>query len=216
MKDNTKKILDDLLQRLPELAACGEGLLVAYTAWTDCFAAGGKLMACGNGGSAADSEHIVGELMKGFNLKRQLPQADVEMLTGAFPEDGAALAANLQRALPALSLCSHTALTSAFVNDVSPSMAFAQQVYGLGKPGDIVLGISTSGNSANVVNAVKVAKAMGIRTIALVGGDGGKLAALSDVAIIAPAKETYRVQEYHLPVYHALCAMVEEEFFGSC
>lgn len=172
-------------------------------------------MVCGNGGSSADSEHIVGELMKGFILKRQVLQSDLDKLNSLYPDDGSFLAANLQRALPALSLSSHTALTSAFVNDICPNMVFAQQVFGLGRTGDALLGISTSGNSANVLNAMKVAKLMCIKTIGLTGGDGGILASLSDVAIIAPAVETYRVQEYHLPIYHALCAMLENEFFGN-
>jgi len=215
MKAQTKAIFTELIGRLPELKTCSADIEAAYNLLAECFASGGKLMICGNGGSASDSEHIVGELMKGFKLKRALRQGDIDKLAGQFPEDGGFLAANLQRALPALSLCSHTALTSAFVNDICPAMVFAQQVYGMGKPGDVLLGISTSGNSANVVNAAKVAKAMGIKAMGLAGCDGGKLTAVCDITIIAPAAETYRVQEYHLPIYHALCAMLEEEFFGE-
>ena len=212
MKTSTIAILDELTGRIPELLPCKASLLNAYETMERCFAAGGKLMACGNGGSCADAEHIVGELMKGYKLPRRLP---ADRFAGLNAEDGSPLAAGLQGALPALSLCCHTALTSAYSNDVSPSMVYAQQVHGLGRPGDVLLGITTSGNSANVLNAVKVARAMGIVTVGLTGGDGGKLAALADIAIVAPARETYRVQEYHLPVYHALCAMLEEEFFGE-
>jgi phosphoheptose isomerase len=215
MKAQTKSILDELLQRLPELSGCRESIVAAYELLFHCYCAGGKLMACGNGGSAADAEHIVGELMKGFKLRRKIPAGDEQMLAASFPQDSEFLAANLQRALPALCLSSHSALTSAFVNDVCHGTAYAQQVYALGKPGDVLLGISTSGNSANVVNAAKVAKAMGLSTVGLSGSDGGKLAEVCDVTIVAPATETYRVQEYHLPVYHALCAMLEEEFFGE-
>lgn len=214
MKTETTSILEDLLRRLPELEACRGSIESAYDALHACFASGNKLLVCGNGGSSADSEHIVGELMKGFKLRRPVPQGDARKLEAMFPEDGAFLAANLQRALPAVSLSSHSALISAFVNDVCSGTVFAQQVYGLGRAGDVLLGISTSGNSANIVNAVKLARVMGITTIALTGCDGGKLVVIADIAIIAPEEETYRVQEYHLPIYHALCAMLEEEFFG--
>lgn len=212
MKEKTIAILDELTGRIPELLPSRGSLLKAYEAMAGCFAAGGKLMACGNGGSAADAEHIIGELMKGYKLPRRLPK---QLFAGLTAEDGSPLAGGLQGALPALALSSHTALTSAFINDVSPAMVYAQQVFALGKPGDVLLGISTSGNSANVLNAIKVAKAMGIATVGLTGGDGGRLAGLVDIAIIAPTSETYRVQEYHLPIYHALCAMLEETFFGK-
>jgi D-sedoheptulose 7-phosphate isomerase len=213
MKEKTKKVLDDLTERIPELEGCKQDILSAYTILYECFAAGGKLLICGNGGSSADSEHIVGELMKGFNLKRPIPQSDAARPAAMFPQEGASLASGLQCALPAISLTSHTALSSAYINDVDAAMAFAQQAYGLGRLGDALLGISTSGNSANVVNAAKVSRAMGLRTIGLTGGDGGNLAAICDASVIVPARETYLVQEYHLPVYHALCAMLEYEFF---
>lgn len=215
MKDITNDILEELIGRLPELTACRDAILLAYDALVACYSNGGKLLVCGNGGSSADSEHIVGELMKGFKLKRPVSRSDAEKLRVSYPQDGAYLAANLQRALPALSLTSHTALASAFANDISPQMVFAQQVFGLGRAGDVLMGISTSGNADNVVNAVKVAKTMGLKTIGLTGGGGGKLAMLCDVSVIVPANETYRVQEYHLPIYHALCAMLENEFFGG-
>lgn len=215
MRQQTQAILDELLGRLPELNAQRAQLIAAYTVLERCFSAGGKLLVCGNGGSAADAEHIVGELMKGFKRKRQIPHTDAQRLLCMFPEDGAALAAGLQRALPAVCLSSHTALTSAFANDVSADMAYAQQVYGLGRPGDALLGISTSGNARNVLCAAKAARAFGMATVALAGGSGGLLAEVCDTAVIAPANETYRVQEYHLPIYHALCAMLEEEFYGQ-
>lgn len=214
MKRETKAIFDELLGRLPELAACGEELLAAYEIIAGSFVAGGKLLVCGNGGSAADSEHIVGELMKGFKLRRQLPSGEAERFAALYGDDGERIASGLQRALPAICLSSHTALTSAFINDVSPDTVYAQQVYGLGRSGDVLLGISTSGNSRNVADAAMAARALGLKTVALTGGDGGALAQICDAAIVVPARETYRVQEYHLPVYHALCAMLEEEFFG--
>lgn len=209
----TNDIPDDLMKRFPELEICRSALLSAFEILTESFSAGRKLLICGNGGSSADADHITGELMKGFLLKRSLPQSDIDRFTGMFPEDGTFIANHLQRALPALSLTSQTALISAFANDVCPEMVFAQQVYALGVPGDVLLGISSSGNSLNVCNAAKVAKVIGLRTVCLTGGDGGKLAKLCDVSMIAPAHETYRVQEYHLPIYHALCAMLEYEFF---
>ena len=170
-------------------------------------------MVCGNGGSAADSEHIVGELMKGFLKKRQISEKEKDKLKSLFPGEWDYLSKNLQGALPAISLVSHPALSSAFINDVAADMVFAQQVYGYAKAGDVLLGISTSGNAKNVANAVMVARAAGMKTIGLTGGKGGFLQSLCDVTIRVPADETFKIQEYHLPVYHALCAMLEEEFF---
>ena len=170
-------------------------------------------MTCGNGGSAADAEHITGELMKGFKLKRLLTDEQRNALISAFPTDGAYLADHLQQAVPAISLVSQSSLSSAFINDVAPDMVFAQQVLGYGNAGDVLLGISTSGNSKNVVNACKVARAFGIGTIGMTGEHGGKLMEICDITIRVPACETFRVQEYHLPVYHALCAMIEKELF---
>jgi len=215
MGQQSATILDKLICGFPKLCSSRQDLEKAFLTMMETFRGGGKALICGNGGSAADSEHIVGELMKGFKLKRSLPKAQREQLISASPEDGQYLADHLQGALPAVSLVSQTSLTSAFINDVASDMVFAQQVLGYGKPGDVLLGLSTSGNAKNVVNAVKVAKAIGLKAIGLTGKSGGALKNLCDVTIRVPAAETYAVQEYHLPVYHALCAMLEQEFFES-
>jgi D-sedoheptulose 7-phosphate isomerase len=173
-------------------------------AWMiECFEKGGKLLICGNGGSASDADHIVGELMKGFRARRRVTDERI-------PTD---LRELLQGALPAISLSSQDALITAFANDVAPEMIFAQQVYGYGREKDVLLAVSTSGNSVNVLNAAKVAKALGIRVIGLTGAEGGRLASEADVSIKVPETETYKVQEYHLPVYHYLCMTVERHFF---
>lgn len=172
-------------------------------------------MTCGNGGSAADAAHIVGELMKGFKRKRKLTLAQRSRIEALFPEEGAKLADHLQQAIPAISLVDQNVLISAFINDVCPEMVYAQQVFGYGKKGDVLVGISTSGNSKNVVNACKIAKAVDVRTIALTGAHGGALLDLCDVIIRVPAIDTYQVQEYHLPIYHTLCSMLERELIDG-
>ena len=197
--------MTDLLKNYPALAACETQIKAALELIIDTYAGGGKILICGNGGSAADSEHFVGEMMKGFCLKR--PVTD-----GRIPED---LRGGLQGALPAISLPSQISLQTAFINDVDADMMYAQLVYGYATDRDLLIGISTSGNAANVVNAVRVAKALGAKTLALTGGTGGKLAPLCDVTVTVPATETYRVQEYHLPVYHYLCAATEAHFFDE-
>lgn len=202
-----------LLENYPDLEVCRQELIKAFELLRDTYHNKRKVLICGNGGSAADSEHIVGELMKGFVLKRPLPDAVRRQLVEQYPEDGDFLADNLQGALPAISLVSHSALISAFVNDVSAETVFAQQVYGYGQPGDALLSISTSGNSANVVRAVQVARVMEMVTIGLTGSKGGKLHSLCDVTIRVPRTLTHHIQELHLPVYHALCIALEEEFF---
>lgn len=189
--------------------------MAAYRALVDTFSGGGKLLTCGNGGSAADSEHIVGELMKGFLHPRPLPAAEKAALTQQAGSLGERIASGLQGALPAISLTSQTALNTAVLNDNDPELIFAQQVYGLGRPGDGLLGISTSGNSLNVVCAVQVAKLKGLRTIALTGRSGGRLLGEVDVCIRVPAERVTEVQEYHLPVYHAICLMLEAHFFDA-
>ena len=171
---------------------------------------GGKLLACGNGGSCADADHIVGELMKGFLLKRPLLDGEREALARA--GDDGMLANVLQRAVPVLVL---SGLSTAFLNDVEPQAVFAQQAYAYARPGDVLMGISTSGNSKNVIQAMIAAKARGAKIIALTGEGGGKMAGLCDVLVDVPQKETYRVQELHLPVYHALCAALESELYGK-
>ena len=213
MNRNTKSIFDNLFLRYPQLENCRYKIKEAYDIIMQCYKNGGKILICGNGGSAADSEHIVGELMKGFMLKRVIKQEDREKLAAMFPEEGQYLSENLQGVLPAISLVSQSALSSAFINDVAPDMVFAQQVYGYAQAGDVLIGLSTLGNSKNVINAIKVAKAFGIKTIGLAGECRGSMRDLCDASIWVPENETYKIQELHLPVYHTLCAMVESEFF---
>lgn len=213
-KYNADKILETLITEYKELEPCKISIWNAFLLLHDCYNLGGKLLVCGNGGSAADSEHIVGELMKGFLLKRPLKEVECNRIKSNFPHEWEYLSHGLQGALPAISLVSHTSLISAYANDIDSDMVFAQQVYGYGREGDALLGISTSGNSKNVVNALKVAKAFGLKTIGLTGGEGGKMKDICDISIIAPATETHKVQEYHLPIYHTLCAMLEIEFFN--
>lgn len=209
MKQSARAHFDTLVSRYPELASCRAQAEAAAELIIDSFRAGGKLMTCGNGGSASDAMHIVGELMKGFVLPRRLDGEARARLNDDY------LADNLQGALPAVSLIGEAALSTAYANDCAPDLAFAQQLMGLGRAGDVLLGISTSGNSRNVLYAAKAARAQGVKVVMLTGEGGGKCAALADVTIAVPAKETFMVQEYHLPVYHALCLAIEEEFFGA-
>jgi phosphoheptose isomerase len=215
MKLKVKQLFEDLLINYPKLETCKTDIEKSYLILRQCFDNGGKVLICGNGGSASDTEHIVGELMKGFRLKREITFNDSQKLKDDFPLEGEYLSQHLQRALPAISLVSHSSLSSAFINDIASDMVFAQQVYGYAQKSDILMGISTSGNSANVVNALKVAKAFGIESIGMTGMDGGRIKELCSAIIQVPAIDTYKVQEYHLPVYHALCAMIEEEYFGE-
>jgi phosphoheptose isomerase len=212
MPENSS-IMDKLFIEFPQLKQCRNSILKAAVLLKQCYAGSGKVLICGNGGSAADSEHIVGELMKGFIKRRKISSTDIKKLKTAFPDTWEYLSHNLQGALPAISLVSQTALSSAFINDVAADMVFAQQVYGYGKKDDILIGLSTSGNSSNVLNAVRVAKAFEIVTICMTGESGGMMKDICDVTITVPAKEVYKVQEYHLPVYHALCTYVEDVFF---
>jgi phosphoheptose isomerase len=203
-----------LYERYPDLTACRDAITAAHAILRDAFARGHKLLLCGNGGSASDCEHIVGELMKGFLLRRPVPETVRAALRDADPATAEYLADHLQGTLPAISLVGQAALTTAFANDVAADMAFAQQVYGYGRPGDVLLGISTSGNSHNVANALRVANGLGVRTIGLTGEGGGTLADLCAVAIRVPWAAVADVQERHLAVYHALCAQLEEDFFA--
>lgn len=209
-----RAILQRLLEDNPALAPLRSGLLDAYALLQGAFESGGKLLLCGNGGSAADADHIVGELMKGF-LKRRPLTAEERALLDDTPDMPAGFADRLQGALPALSLNTHGALLSAYANDVDASMVYAQQVWALGQGGDALLALSTSGNSRNVVNAVHAARAKGLRTLAITGDKESALSALCDVTLRLPSTETYRVQEYTLPVYHALCALLEAAFFAE-
>lgn len=209
-----EQILRSLSERYPPLLQIEDQIRAAYELLKSSYEKKGKLLICGNGGSAADSEHIVGELMKGFLLKRRLGDKEREIFR-ELGEDYFALSAKLQKALPAISLAHQSALNTAYANDVSPDMVFGQQVYGYGEGGrDVLLAISTSGSSVNVVNAVKVARTIQVATLGLTGENGGDLKDLCDVCIRLPEKETCRVQEMTLPVYHALCAMLEEYFFN--
>ncbi len=204
-----------LLERYPVLEACMEDIRKAYQLLESAFKNGNKLLVCGNGGSASDSEHIVGELMKEFKLKRKVYGNHAATLKKIDPELGQVLADNLQGALPAISLTAHSSLQTAFMNDVVPELVFAQQVNGYGNVGDVFLGISTSGNSKNVLYAAVNAKAKWLKVIGLTGGKENKLMKYSDVCIRVPETETYKIQELHLPVYHCLCLMLEEKFFGE-
>lgn len=213
MKETTKRILDELIKRYPALSEQKENVRRAFEIAAESYRSGKKLLVCGNGGSAADSEHIVGELMKSFKKKRAI-DGEVKTRLLALGEDGEKLAASLEGTLRAVSIVSHPALSTAFNNDKDPAVTFAQQLYGYADDGDVLVAISTSGSSRNCVLAAVTAKAKGVKTIALTGKNPGRLSALADVAILVPETETYKVQELHLPVYHCLCAMLEEELFG--
>lgn len=214
LENRLLKHIDLLVERYPSLESAKEDIISAYLLLEECYENGGKLLVAGNGGSAADAEHIVGELMKGFKMPRKLESAFVEKLIAENSELGSVLAENLQGALPAIALDGHPALSTAYMNDCEPLLYFAQQVNGYGKAGDIFLGISTSGNSKNVLFAATTAHAKGMKVIGLTGAKDSKLKDMSDVCIKAPQTETYMIQELHLPIYHCLCLMLEDKFFG--
>lgn len=204
-------VVDVLTKRYPCLIPCRESILDAIMELRLCYQNGGKLLVCGNGGSAADALHIVGELMKAFASPRAIPEKDQELFA-SLPH-GDYIKTTLQKALPAIALVTETSLMTAFINDVAYDLVFAQQVYGYGRKGDVLLGITTSGNSKNIVYAMETAKALGMRTISLTGAARGQVHELSDVSIQAPETETYQVQELHLPIYHAICLALELAFF---
>src|SRR5512137_2948123 len=206
-------LLDELVSRYPPLAGVRSGIEAAFTAIVACYDGGGKLLVCGNGGSAADADHIVGELMKGFRKARRPGGETAERLRAADPDLGPRLAARLQTGLAAVNLAAGIALPTAFANDEDPGLVFAQQVLGLGRAGDALLGISTSGNAANVIAALLAARAVGMATVGLTGASGGRMRGRCDVLVAVPAARTFEVQELHLPVYHCLCAMLEDRFF---
>ena len=203
-----------LYERYPALSACEASIESALDIVETVYRTGGKLLVCGNGGSAADSDHIVGELMKGFMQQRPICESTRTVIAEDFPDDAAYLCENLQEAIPAISLSSQTAVMTAFANDVAADMAYAQLVNGYGMAGDLLWGLSTSGNSANIVNAAKVAHAKGLNTIAMTGQMPCALDSICDIVIKAPALQTYEVQEYHLPIYHYICAQLETRLFG--
>ena len=207
------KYLEELVERYPVLDAVKDDVRKAYELLEACYEQGGKLLIAGNGGSCADAEHIVGELMKGFVKRREVSDSFAECLRNADEVRGAELAKKLQGGLPAIALTGHAGLSTAYLNDADGDLIFAQQTYGYGRPGDVLIGISTSGNAKNVMYAMTVAKALGMKTIGLTGKDGGALKREADVSVVVPETETFKIQELHLPVYHALCLMLEERFF---
>ena len=208
-----EKHLEHLIERYPVLSKCRQTISDAYQCMEECFSRGGKLLIAGNGGSAADAEHITGELMKGFAKARKPDKLYADALKETDAELGAVLAEKLQGALPTIALDGHLALSTAYMNDCEPLLCFAQQVNGYGKQGDVFLGISTSGNSKNVLYAATTARAKGMKVIGLTGARESRLFHLSDVCVRVPETETYKIQELHLPLYHCLCLMLEESFF---
>jgi phosphoheptose isomerase len=210
-----KQELEHLVKKYSDLYECIPDIERAFELIAKSYHQGGKLLLCGNGGSAADCEHIAGELMKGFTLQRPVDSSFKQRLIEGDSSEGTYIAEHLQQALPAISLVSHSALITAFANDVAADMIFAQQVYGYGQHGDVVMGLSTSGNSNNILKALKVANAMGLKTVGLTGQSGGAMKDVCDVSIRVPWHDTLDIQERHLPIYHALCIMLEKEFFQS-
>lgn len=215
LEQRLQKHIDKLLTRYPVLEPCREDIINAYLIMEECYEYDGKLLIAGNGGSAADSEHIAGELMKRFKSPRPVPHDFAEKLKDIDSIRGEELAKNLERGLMAIPLVAHEALSTAYINDVDGLGVFAQQLYGFGRPGDVFLGISTSGNSKNVMSATVVARALGMKVIGLTGAQGGELARVADVTVKVPETETYMIQELHLPVYHCWCLMLEDRFFGE-
>ena len=215
MKTEIYKHIEVLVDRYPVLNSVKDEIVEAYFLLVESYKNEGKLLIAGNGGSAADAEHIVGELMKGFKLPRKLNENFTDKLISENEELGTVLAESLQGALPAIALDGHPALSTAYMNDCEPLLCFAQQVNGYGKAGDVFLGISTSGNSKNILYAATTAHAKGMKVIGLTGAKDSKLTQMSDVCIKVPQTETYMIQELHLPVYHCLCLMLEDEFFGE-
>lgn len=215
LEPRLEKHIDLLIERYPILEECRQSLIDAYLIMETAYEGDHKLLIAGNGGSAADSEHIAGELMKRFKTPRPVTPEMAEKLKEIDPVRGENLAKNLERGLMAIPLVAHEALSTAYINDVDGLGVFAQQLFGFGRPGDVFLGISTSGNSKNVMSATVVARALGIKVIGLTGAKGGELASVADVAVKVPETETYMIQELHLPVYHCWCLMLEDKFFGE-
>ena len=207
--------LRTLFTKFRDLEPLQPELQRAYELLLNCYRAGHQVLICGNGGSAADSEHVVGELMKGYLAARPVSPSLRQQLTEAYPEAGAYLADHLQGALPTISLVSQAALITAIANDIAGDMIFAQQVYGYGRRGDVLMAISTSGRSPNVVNAARVARVLGVHTLVMTGGSGGELRDLGTVTVRVPAERTADIQERHLAIYHAVCAMLEEALFAA-
>lgn len=213
LENRLQKHIELLVERYPSLAPIKDDIVAAYLLLAESYQNGGKLLIAGNGGSAADAEHMVGELMKSFKLRRKVKNDFAQKLIAEDQELGKVLAENLQGALPAIALDGHLSLSTAYMNDCEPLLCFAQQVNGFGRPGDVFVGISTSGNSKNVLYAAVAARAKGMKVLGLTGANDSKLKELSDVCIQVPQTETYMVQELHLPIYHCLCLMLEDKFF---
>lgn len=215
LEKKLQKHIDLLMKRYPVLEACKEEIIGGYELMEERYKNGGKLLIAGNGGSAADSEHIAGELMKRFKIPRSIPEDLKKKLIEIDSVRGENLSKNLERPLMAIPLVAHEALTTAYINDVDGLGVFAQQLYGFGRAGDVFLGITTSGNSQNVMSATVVARALGIKVLGLTGENGGELSQVANVCVKVPETETYMVQELHLPVYHCWCLMLEDKFFGK-
>ena len=215
MKARLKKHIDLLIARYPQLSSIKNDIIAGYLLMEQSYINDGKTLIAGNGGSAADAEHIAGELMKRFNIPRPVDDSFAKKLIAVDHERGTILANHLERALTAIPLVAHEAMTTAYINDVDGLGVFAQQLLGFGRAGDVFLAISTSGNSKNILNAAVVAKASGIKILALTGAGGGELSKIADVAVRVPETETYMIQELHLPVYHCWCLMLEDNFFGE-
>ena len=215
MKKIVKNELEELIARYPQLDVCKKDIEKAYLLLQKTYDHNGKLLIAGNGGSAADSEHIAGELMKRFKITRPINKQLANKLMAIDPERGERLVQNLEMPLRAVPLTSHIAITTAYMNDADATGVFAQQMLGFGDEGDVFLAISTSGNSENIISACVVAKALGIKIIGLTGQKESKLSKVSDICIKVPETETYKIQELHLPVYHALCLMLESNYYGK-
>jgi len=212
---NLERHIESLIKRYPSLERIKNDIIAGYFVMEECYENGGKLLVAGNGGSAADSEHIAGELMKRFKTPRPVSAQFAKKLKEIDLKRGEELAKNLECSLMAIPLVAHEALTTAYINDVDALGVFAQQLFGFGRAGDVFLGISTSGNSKNIINAAVVAKASNIKVIGLTGIKGGELGSIADVMVKVPELETYMIQELHLPVYHCWCLMLEDRFFGA-
>jgi D-sedoheptulose 7-phosphate isomerase len=208
-----EQVTDELIIRYPKLAGLRMAIINAAEALIQCYAGGNKLLICGNGGSSSDSDHIAGELLKGFENSRPLAGNLKNKIIELSPENGPLIAEKLQSGLPAISLSAHSGLVTAIVNDTDATLIYAQQVIAYGKPGDVLIGLSTSGNAKNVINAAVTALATGMKVIGLTGESGGNMKKYCDILINVPGKRTAYVQELHLPVYHALCLMTENHFF---
>lgn len=215
LEERLYKHINTLIERYPKLEGARQSIIDAYLIMEECYENGGKLLIAGNGGSAADSEHIAGELMKRFKIQRPVCDEYAQRLMEIDSERGRELAKNLECSLMAIPLVAHEALSTAYINDVDGYGVFAQQLFGFGRKGDVFLGISTSGNSKNIMNATVVARASGIKVIGLTGANGGELAMVADAAVKVPETETYVIQELHLPIYHCWCLMLEDRFFGK-